>query len=108
MSTCTASSTDPTHNPTQNFLYNTTHITTCGSSDSLDITIHVSIEVFALDKFSAPKQPCPLLVPGNFSRYALFHSFYSDESKHDSATTTAHSKKIVKLLKNRQLLLSVI
>ena len=32
-------------------------------------------------------------------RHALFHSFLSDDSKQDAATTTAHSKCFIELLK---------
>ena len=52
----------------------------------------VSIEVIALEHFSAAPQsdinssslPCP--------RHAVFHSFLYDDRKQDAATTTAHSK----------------
>ena len=64
----------------------------------------VSIEGITLEHFSASPQadinssslPCP--------RRALFHSFLSDDSKQDSATTTAHSKRLVSLLNNKQVL----
>ena len=34
----------------------------------------------------------------------MFHYFLSDNSKQDSATTTAHSKRLISLLKNQQVL----
>ena len=36
--------------------------------------------------------------------HALFHSFLSDDSKQDAATTTAHRKLFISLLKNKQVL----
>ena len=52
----------------------------------------VSIEVIALEHFSAVPQSD--INSSSFSRprHAVFHSFLSDDSKQDSATTTAHSK----------------
>ena len=37
-------------------------------------------------------------------RHAVFHSFLSDDSKQDAATTAAHSKRLISLLKNKQVL----
>ena len=37
-------------------------------------------------------------------RHALFHSFLSDDSKQDAATTTAYSQRLISLLKNKQVL----
>ena len=34
----------------------------------------------------------------------MFHSFLSDDSKQDSATTTAHSKRLISFLKKKQVL----
>ena len=64
----------------------------------------MSIEGIALEHFSAAPQsdinssslPCP--------RHAVFHSFLSDNSKQDAATTNAHSKLFISLLKNQQVL----
>ena len=36
----------------------------------------------------------------------MFHYFLSDDSKQDSATTTAHSKHLIRLLKERKVLAS--
>ena len=62
----------------------------------------MSIEGIALEHFSAaPKSDinsssltCP--------RRAVFHSFLSDDSKHDALTTTAHSKRLISLMNNKQ------
>ena len=37
-------------------------------------------------------------------RHAVFHSFLSDNSKHDAATTTAHSKRLISFLKDKKLM----
>ena len=37
-------------------------------------------------------------------QYAVFHSFLSDDSKQDVSTTAAHSKRLISLLKNKQVL----
>ena len=37
-------------------------------------------------------------------QHAVFHSFLSDHRKQDAATTTAHSKLLISLLKNKQVL----
>ena len=37
-------------------------------------------------------------------RHALFHSFKSDDSKQDAATSTAHSKRLIALLKEGKVL----
>ena len=37
-------------------------------------------------------------------RHAVFHSFLSDDSKQDAATTTAHRKHLMSFLKNKQVL----
>ena len=41
------------------------------------------------------------VTPQAYRSHYVFHSFFSDESKHDYATTTAHSKRIIELLKQR-------
>ena len=63
----------------------------------------MSIEGIALEHFSALPQteiksstkPCP--------RHAVFH-FFKDDSKQDAATNTAHSKRLIKLLKEQKVL----
>ena len=37
-------------------------------------------------------------------RHAVFHSFLSDNSKQDDTTTTAHRKRLISFLKNKQVL----
>ena len=37
-------------------------------------------------------------------RHAVFHSFLSDYSKHDASITTAHSKGLISLLKDKKIL----
>ena len=39
-----------------------------------------------------------------YQRHAVFHSFLSHDNKQDAATTTAHRKLLVSLLKNKQVL----
>ena len=68
----------------------------------------MSIEGIALEHFSAAPQsdinlsslPCP--------RHAVFHSLLSDDSKQDAATTIAHSKLLISLIKNRKSVNSII
>ena len=51
----------------------------------------MSIEGIALEKISAlPKTDINSTTPSH-QRNAVFHYFFSDDSKHDAATTTAHS-----------------
>ena len=68
--------------------------------------IYISIEVIALQHFSALPQteinPSTKLCP----RHAVFCSFLSDDSKQDAATPTAHIKDLIQLLKERKLLAS--
>ena len=58
----------------------------------------MSIEGIALEYFStlphkknSSTKPCP--------HHAVFHYFLSDDSKQDAATTTAHSNRLIELLK---------
>ena len=61
----------------------------------------VSIEVIVLEHFSAaPQEDINSTTPSR-RRHAVFHSFLSDNSKQDAATTTAHSKRLISLLKNK-------
>ena len=66
--------------------------------------IYVSIEGIALEHFSAAPQADINSYTLSRPRHAVFHSFLSDNSKQDAATTTAHSKKLISLLKNKQVL----
>ena len=59
----------------------------------------MKIEGIALEHFSTLPQtklnsstkPCP--------RHLVFHSFLSDDSKHDAATITSQRKRLIELLK---------
>ena len=64
----------------------------------------VSIEGIALEHFSAAPHADINSFTLSRSRHAVFHSFLSDDSKQDAATTTAHSKRLISLLKNKQVL----
>ena len=66
----------------------------------------VSIEGVALGHFSAFLQTEINLSTKAFQRHAVFRSFLSDDIKQDSATTTAHIKSLIKLLKEQRLLTS--
>ena len=64
----------------------------------------MSIEGISLEHFSAaPQEDINSTTPSR-QRHAVFHSFLSDDRKQDSATTTAHSKLLVSLIKNKKLL----
>ena len=64
----------------------------------------VSIEGIALEHFSAETQA--YIMSSTLSRqgHAMFHSFLSDNSKHDSATTTAYRKRLISFLNNKKVL----
>ena len=64
----------------------------------------MSIEVIALEIFSAVPQAD--INSSTLSRqyHAVFHSFLSDDSKQDAASTTAHSKRLISFLKDKNLL----
>ena len=64
----------------------------------------MSIEGIALEHFSAAPQADINSSTLSSPQHAVFHSFLSDDSKQDAATTTAHSKQLISLLKNKQLL----
>ena len=66
--------------------------------------ISVSIEDIALEHVSAAPQV--EINSSTLSRppHALFHPFLSDDSKQDADTTTAHSKRLISLLKNKLVL----
>ena len=64
----------------------------------------MSIEGIALEHFSAAPQSDINSSSLTCPRRAVFHSFLSDDSKQDAATTTAHSKRLISLLKNEKVL----
>ena len=55
----------------------------------------VSIGGIALEHFSALPQTEINAYTELFPRHAVFHSFLSDDSKQDSAATTAHSSRLI-------------
>ena len=64
----------------------------------------MSIEGIALEHFSAaPQEDINSTTPSR-PRHAVFHSFLSDNSKQNAATTTAHSKLLISLIKNKKVL----
>ena len=64
----------------------------------------MSVEGIALEHFSTAPQADIKSSTLSHPRHAVFHSFLSDDSKQDSATTTAHRKRLILLLKNKQVL----
>ena len=64
----------------------------------------MSIEGIALEHFSAAPQSYIMSSTLSRQRHAVFHYFLSDDSKQDAATTTAHRKLFISLLKNKKLL----
>ena len=40
----------------------------------------------------------------SYQRHAVFHSFLSDDSKQDAATSTAHSKRLISLLNEKKIM----
>ena len=65
---------------------------------------YVSIEGIALEHFSAAPQADINSSTISRPRHSVFHYFLSDDSKHDASTTTAHIKRLISLLKNKQVL----
>ena len=66
--------------------------------------ISMSIEGISLEHLSAVPQADIMSYTPSRQRHAVFHSFLSDNSKQDAATTTAHRKRLISLLKNKQVL----
>ena len=66
--------------------------------------ISVSIEGISLEHFSAaPQEDINSTTPSR-QRHSVLHSFLSGDIKQDAATTTAYSKQLISLLKNKQVL----
>ena len=63
----------------------------------------MSIEGFTLEHFSVVPQADINSYTLSRQRHAVFHSFLSEDSKQDAATTTAHIKRLISLLKEKQL-----
>ena len=64
----------------------------------------MSIEGIVLEHFSAAPQKYIKSSTLSCPRHVVFHSFLSDDSKQDAATTTAQSKRLISLLKNKKVL----
>ena len=64
----------------------------------------MSIEDIALEHFSTVTKEDIKGSTISRHRHAAVHSFLSDDSKQDAATTTAHSKRLISLLKNIKVL----
>ena len=64
----------------------------------------MSIEGIALEHFSAVPQADIMSSTLSRQRHAAFQFFLSDDSKQDAATTTAHSKRLISLIKNKKVL----
>ena len=73
-------------------------------SEYYGVNISVSIEIIALEHFSAAPQADINSSTISGPRHAVFHSFLSDDSKQDDSTSTVHSKQLISLLKNKQVL----
>ena len=54
--------------------------------------------------FSAVPQTNLKSTTPSHQRHAVFHSFLSNDRKHDADTTTEHSKQLISLLKDKILL----
>ena len=57
----------------------------------------VSVEGIELDHFRESQQSQAFYGPSSPTSHAVFHTFLSDNSKHDADTTAAHSKHIIEL-----------
>ena len=64
----------------------------------------MSIEGIALENFSAAPQADINQSTLSRPRHAVFHSFLSGDSKQDAVNTTAHRKRLLSFLKNKQVL----
>ena len=62
----------------------------------------MSIEGIVLEHFNVlPKTDINSTTPSR-QIHAVFHSFLSDDSKQDAATTTAPSKRLISFIKEKQ------
>ena len=64
----------------------------------------MSIEGIALENFSTALQANINSSTLSRPRHAVLHSFLSDDNKQDAATTNAHIKRLISLIKNHQVL----
>ena len=63
----------------------------------------MSIDGIALGHLSASPKADIKSSTISHQRHAVFHSFLSDNSKQNAATTTAHSKQLISLLKKKNI-----
>ena len=64
----------------------------------------MSIEGIVLENFSTlPKSDINSTTPSHKS-HAVFHYFLSDDGKEDAAANTTHSKRLIELLKDKNVL----
>ena len=63
----------------------------------------MSIEGITLEHFSGSPKTEINTSTKSCGRHAVFHYFLSDDIKQDAATTTAHSKRLVALLKEKSI-----
>ena len=64
----------------------------------------MSLKAISLEHSSAVPQADIISYKLSRQRHAVFHSFLSDDSKQDAAITTAHRKRLISLLKKKQVL----
>ena len=64
----------------------------------------MSVKGILLEHFSAPTQTETAGTPQSCTRHALFHSFFSGDIKHNSATIISHIKRIIGLLKQHNIM----
>ena len=63
----------------------------------------MSIEGIVLEYFSAVTTSDINSTRPSRQRHEVFHSFLSDGSKQEASTTTAHSKRLISLLKEKKI-----
>ena len=73
-------------------------------SEYYGVNISVYIECIELEHFSALTKADINSTTPSRQRHAVFHYFLSNNSKQDAATTTAHSKRLISLPKNKKVL----
>ena len=64
----------------------------------------MSIEGIVLEHFSVLTKTDINSTTPSRQLHAVFHYFLSDDNKQDSATTTAHRKRLISLIKEKKLL----
>ena len=69
---------------------------------------YMTKDVIELEQFSALPQAYINSSTLSLQCHAVFHSFLSDDSKQDSATTTRYRKRLVSLLKDKKLLTALL